>query len=212
MDMATHWHSNTTSTIIKWTKALAAATLLASSTVTWAQIDITNEIRTSPTDCLVNPLQPQITLRATEAIKGINPIQFAGSGGAEGGRFTLGGTFPFKVTRELSGSNVTIVRAIVGEELLDSSQRRSCFVADIPFENPGTNEVIYIVELFNYDRNFKPTTLVSRAEVRARFEVPVVTYPAPALSTWALLLLAALAAVIGACSPNLPKCDRRRSK
>jgi hypothetical protein len=132
-------------------------------------------------------------------VKGLNRLVFAGSGPITGGGRAVN-TVPLQVTRELVGSNLTIIRAKLEYSVVQISNRGNCIVIDIPFSNPGTNEVRYIVELYDADDASVPKLLVSTAEARATFNVPIVTVEVPTLSTWALIALALNAATIGALS------------
>jgi hypothetical protein len=188
--MATHWHSNVTR-VIKWTKAIAAVTLLVASTGAWGQVDITSEVRTL---CGSTPQPPKIILRSPPPVQGKNSFEFVGSGPTVSGGFRA--TQVSRVSREVVGGHTTIVRArLLYSPVIVQGQNESCFTVDIRFENPGTNTVVYIAELADFN---SPNVLVSTAQTRADFEVPLVTYPAPTLSSWALVLLAVLAAGVGA--------------
>jgi hypothetical protein len=193
-----HWYSTFKRNTGRWTKALAAIALLVTSTATLAQVDITSEVRQSLADCRNAPAQPEIKLLSAPPIQGKNTFEFAGSGPLASGSRPPN-TVAIRVTRELVGGHTTIVRAALGYSLIViPGQNSRCFVVDIPLSNPGTNEVRYIAELYDFDENLRPIRLISTVEARATFDVPIVTQPAPALSTWALILLAVLAAAVGA--------------
>jgi hypothetical protein len=195
MDVATHRrNSKITHTVAQWIKAIATA-LIAVSTATWAQVDITSEVSVACTD---NAPRPEIRLVpfGAPAVKGINRFLFAGSGPTTGGAVPPR-TVPIQVTRELVGGNLTIIRAKLLYSVFGSSNSGNCLVADVPLSNPGTNEVRYVVELYDVDDTSIPRRLVSTAEARATFNVPIVTVEVPTLSTWSLIALLLFAAAIG---------------
>jgi hypothetical protein len=197
------WSAKLLSTVARWTRATATGAVLATSTLTSAQVDITAEVRQTLADCSSSPAQPEIKLRSTPAVQGKNTFEFAGSGPLASGSLPAA-TSAVRVTRELVGGHTTIVRAVLGYRLIQvQGHDRSCFVVDIPLSNPGTNEVRYIAELYDFAGS---GALLSTAEARAAFDVPIVTHQAPTLSTWALIALAILAVVVAAGklrTPNL---------
>jgi hypothetical protein len=195
MDMQEHhWYSTFISTG-KWTKALTAIALLVTSTATWAQVDITSDVRQDARDCRSQPITPEIKLLSAPAKQGKNTFEFAGSGSLpSSGKPPLGGTVAVRVTNEVVGGHTTIIKATLGYSPIVNELSRSCFVVDIPLSNPGTNEVRYIAELYDFAGT---GALLSTAEARATFNVPIVSQPVPALSAWALLLLGVLACWTG---------------
>jgi hypothetical protein len=58
--MAIHrWNSKLTHTAVRRIKVVATTALIATSTTTWAQVDITKEVTTN---CTNSPFQPEILL------------------------------------------------------------------------------------------------------------------------------------------------------
>jgi hypothetical protein len=195
--MAIHrWNSKLTHTAVRRIKVVATTGLLAASTMTWAQVDITSEVSTN---CTSRPLSQEVRLATSVTptpVRGSNRLVFAGSGPAQGGAQPPV-TFPLQITRELVGANITIIRARLAYTFLDISNRGNCFVADVPLSNPGANQVRYIAELYDTNDPINPNRLVSTAEARATFNVPIVTVEVPTLSTSSLIALLLFAAAIG---------------